>query len=40
MEGARILVVEDDEVCDLMERNLSVRHHTVSVAVDAQSALR
>src|SRR5215813_7172166 len=41
VQGARILLIEDDEVLrELMERNLSVRHHTVSIAVDAESALR
>jgi DNA-binding response OmpR family regulator len=40
MSGARILLVEDDEVlCDLLERNLKAREHEVSVAEDAQSAL-
>lgn len=40
MSGARILLVEDDEsLCDLIERNLEMRHHEVSIAVDAQSAL-
>ena len=38
--GARILLVEDDEVlCDLVKRNLEVREHEVSVAEDAHSAL-
>ena len=38
--GARILLVEDDAVLrDLVERNLLVRHHTVSVAEDAEAAL-
>jgi CheY-like chemotaxis protein len=41
VQGARILLIEDDEVLrELMERNLRARHHVVSVAVDAQSALR
>lgn len=41
MQGARILLIEDDEALrGLMERNLRVRHHTVNAAVDAQSALR
>ena len=41
MEGARILLIEDDEaLCELMERNLRIRHHAVSIAVDAESALR
>ena len=37
---ARILLVEDDEMLrELIRRNLSVRHHEVSMAVDAVSAL-
>jgi DNA-binding response OmpR family regulator len=40
MSGARILLVEDDEVlCDLVKRNLEAREHEVSVAEDARSAL-
>lgn len=40
MAGARILLVEDDEsLRDLLKRNLEVRHHHVSLAVDAQSAI-
>ena len=40
MSGARILLVEDDEVlCDLVKRNLEAREHEVSVAVDAHTAL-
>ncbi len=40
MSGARILLVEDDEVlCDLISRNLLVRQHEVHIAADAQSAL-
>ncbi len=40
MDGARILLVEDDEaLCDLERRNLQIRTHDVSVAVDAKSAL-
>jgi CheY-like chemotaxis protein len=40
MKGARILLIEDDEVlCDLISRNLLVREHEVRIAVDAQSAL-
>ena len=36
MSGARILLVEDDEVlCDLLKRNLQAREHEVSVAEDA-----
>ena len=37
MSGARILLVEDDEVlCDLINRNLEARGHDVSIAEDAQ----
>lgn len=40
MSGARILLVEDDEVlCDLVKRNLEAREHEVSIADDAQAAL-
>jgi CheY-like chemotaxis protein len=40
MDGARILLVEDDEALrDLEQRNLQIRRHIVSIAVDAQSAL-
>src|SRR6266568_4511117 len=40
MSGARILLVEDDEVLsDLLKRNLEARELEVSVAEDAQSAL-
>jgi CheY-like chemotaxis protein len=40
MSGARILLVEDDEVLsDLISRNLLVRQHEVRIAVDAQTAL-
>ncbi len=40
MDGARILLVEDDEALrDLEQRNLQIRSHVVSIAVDAQSAL-
>ena len=40
MSGARILLIEDDEVlCDLISRNLLVRQHDVYVAVDAHTAL-
>src|SRR2546430_9065778 len=40
MSGARILLVEDDEVlCDLVKRNLEAREHEVSVAEDAHAAL-
>ena len=40
MPGARILVVEDDEIlCELILRNLEVRGHEVRVAEDGQTAL-
>jgi len=40
MDGARILLVEDDEALrDLERRNLQIRGHVVSIAVDAKSAL-
>ena len=40
MPGARILLVEDDEVlCELILRNLQARGHDVRVAADAQAAL-
>ncbi len=40
MPGARILLVEDDEILrDLLGRNLTVREHDVSIAEDARSAL-
>lgn len=40
ISGARILLVEDDEVlCDLIRRNLQARGHEVNVARDAQTAL-
>ncbi len=40
MSGARILLVEDDEgLCDVVARNLEIRGHMVSVAIDVQSAL-
>ena len=40
MVGARILLVEDDEVLrDLIGRNLEVRGHEVSEVEDARSAL-
>jgi DNA-binding response OmpR family regulator len=40
VSGARILLVEDDEVlCDLVQRNLEAREHEVSIAEDAQTAL-
>jgi len=40
MPGARILLVEDDEVLrDLLARNLRAREYDVSTAVNAESAL-
>lgn len=40
MPGARILLIEDDEVLrDLIERNLRIRGHEVSIAGDVQEAL-
>jgi len=40
MPGARILLVEDDEVLrDLLARNLEVRGHEVRFAEDARNAL-
>ncbi|GCE16536.1 response regulator transcription factor [Dictyobacter kobayashii] len=40
MNGARILLVEDDDVLrTLMMQNLSARHHILSVAADAEEAL-
>jgi CheY-like chemotaxis protein len=40
MHGARILLVEDDEVLrSVVERNLRARGHAVETAVDVQSAL-
>jgi CheY-like chemotaxis protein len=40
MFGARILVVEDDELLrDLVSRNLRARHHEVYIAADAHDAL-
>jgi CheY-like chemotaxis protein len=39
MPGARILLVEDDEVlCDVVVRNLQARDHEVQVARDGQTA--
>ena len=39
MSGARILLIEDDEVlCDLVKRNLEARGHQVSVAQNAKTA--
>ena len=40
MSGARILLVEDDEVlCDLVNRNLEARGHEVNIAENAHKAL-
>ncbi len=40
MVGARILLVEDDELLrDLVRRNLQARHHEVHIAADARDAL-
>jgi CheY-like chemotaxis protein len=40
MVGARILVVEDDELLrDVVCRNLEARHHEVYIAADAHHAL-
>jgi DNA-binding response OmpR family regulator len=40
MPGARILLVEDDDILrDLLTRNLTVREHEVSIVKDAQTAL-
>jgi CheY-like chemotaxis protein len=40
MPGARILLVEDDEVLrDVVQRNLRARGHEVRLAMDAQTAL-
>ena len=40
MSGARILLVEDDEIlCGLVMRNLVAREHEVSIAEDAHAAL-
>jgi DNA-binding response OmpR family regulator len=40
MSGARILLIEDDEVLrDLIERNLRIRGHDVDIAGDVQEAL-
>ena len=40
MNGARILLVEDDEgLCDVVSRNLKARGHDVSIAIDVHSAL-
>lgn len=40
MQGAHILLVEDDEILrGVVERNLVAREHEVSIAGDAQTAL-
>ncbi|WP_161975474.1 response regulator [Tengunoibacter tsumagoiensis] len=40
MQGARILLVEDDDVLrGVVERNLCARGHEVHLAIDVQSAL-
>ena len=40
MPGARILLIEDDEVLrELIQRNLAARDHDVRVAADAHTAL-
>jgi CheY-like chemotaxis protein len=40
MNGARILLIEDEDVlASVIERNLSIRNHIVSVAKNAQDAL-
>jgi DNA-binding response OmpR family regulator len=40
MPGARILLIEDDEVLrELIQRNLEARDHDVRVAADAHTAL-
>jgi DNA-binding response OmpR family regulator len=39
VSGARILLIEDDEVlCDLVKRNLEARGHQMSVAQNAKTA--
>lgn len=39
-QGARVLLVEDDETLrDVIQRNLLMRQHEVSIAADALSAL-
>src|SRR5690242_19565820 len=41
MPGARIVLVEDDEVLrDLIKRNLEARQHEVRIGVDAKSAVK
>ena len=40
MQGARILLVEDDDVLrDVVVRNLLARSYNVSIAIDAENAL-
>jgi DNA-binding response OmpR family regulator len=40
MNGASILLIEDeDTLCDVIERNLRIRNHEVTVAKSAQDAL-
>lgn len=40
MQGARVLLVEDEEILsDLIARNLRARNHEVSIASNVQSAL-
>lgn len=40
MPGARILLIEDDEILrELIQRNLEARDHAVRVAADAHTAL-
>ncbi len=40
MNGASILLIEDEDMlCDLIERNLSIRNHKVTVAKSAEDAL-
>jgi DNA-binding response OmpR family regulator len=40
MNGARILLIDDeDTLCNVIERNLSIRQHEVTVAKSAQDAL-
>jgi DNA-binding response OmpR family regulator len=40
ISDASILLIEDeDTLCDVIERNLSIRHHQVTVAKSAEEAL-
>jgi CheY-like chemotaxis protein len=40
MNGASILLIEDEDIlCDVIKRNLSIRQHEVTVAKSAQDAL-